>query len=283
MIPKGGKQLWTFYGPDNEWRNHYGFLHMMGYDDKPSEPFQPFLARYKDKIFPVNRVHSAWPGIEIEGQSALMQPRMSDIHKMWTKHRSDPTSYAALSRITDDNADGVLEINRPDEIDALIESVSELLRDIGYPMENKRVVWVYNDRIYRSGSDYRVIDVEPWESSPYANVHKYSHDIYPAKAALGANGCQDCHVSNSRFFFAGVTQYPFNVEGKPVLASQYEVLGKGKASVEFGIFRETTLRSLLLWGFPILFIVLLVHYVTFGPKAVSDRETQQKDTGFCLL
>jgi len=224
-IPKGGKQLWTFYGPDGEWRNHYGYLEMMGYDNKPTEPFRPVLARYKSKIYPVNRVHSAWPGIEIEGKSGLMQPRMSDVLKMWAKHQNDPTNYPSLSRIADDNADGAPEINRPEEIDALIDAVSQLLLDIRYPMEGKRVVWVYNDRVYRSGSEYTLVDKEAWEASPFANVHKYSHDVYPAKAALGAKGCADCHGKGAAFFFAGITVYPFDEAARPVLASQAEIIG----------------------------------------------------------
>jgi hypothetical protein len=58
--------------------------------------------------------------------------------------------------IVDDNGDGVPEVNRPLEIDALIHSVKQLLADIKYPMEKKRVVWVMDDRIYHSGTEYRV-------------------------------------------------------------------------------------------------------------------------------
>jgi len=220
-----GKKLWTFYGPDGKFRNHYGYLEMMGYDDKPTERFRPVLAAYKGKIYPVNRVHNTWPGIEIDGQTGLMQPRMGDIFKMWTSHRADPTKYPGLAKIVDDNGDGVPEVNRPEEIEALISSVTRMLSDIKYPMEGKRVVWVMNDRVYRSGSQYRVMDKHDWEASPYGNVHKYNHDIYPAAAALGANGCKDCHRKDSPFFFASVLKYPFDAEAKPVFMTQSEVLG----------------------------------------------------------
>jgi hypothetical protein len=92
LDPLAGKRLWTFYGPDGRARNHYGFLEVMGYDDKPTSPSGRSLFRYKGKIYPGNRVHSAWPGLEIEGQEALAQPRMGDIVKMWTAHRADPRS-----------------------------------------------------------------------------------------------------------------------------------------------------------------------------------------------
>lgn len=151
----GGKKLWTFYGPDWKFRNHYGYLTMMGYDDKPTERFRPALVRYKGKIYPANRVHSAWLAIEIEGQPGLMQPRASDVLKMWTAHREDSSKYPTLAQIADDNGDGVIEVNRPEEIDALIAAVSQMLADTNYPMAGKRVVWVMDDRVYASGTEFR--------------------------------------------------------------------------------------------------------------------------------
>ena len=88
-IPEKGKYLWVFYGPDMKYWNHYGELEMMGFDDKPTDPYRPVLARYKEKIYPVNQVHSAWPGIEIEGKVGLAQPLMSDVYKMWTSFKKD--------------------------------------------------------------------------------------------------------------------------------------------------------------------------------------------------
>ncbi len=224
-IPSKGKHLWTFYGPEGAYRNHYGYLEMMGYDDKPTEPFRPFLVRYKGKIYPVNRVHTAWPGIEIEGKPGLMQPKMSDIYRMWDAHRKDKSKYPELAKIADDDGDGVIEVNRPEEIDALIASVTEMLRESKYPMEGKRVVWACNDRVYRSGTEFYTIPKHEWEASPFGNVHKYAHDIYPAKAALGAKGCADCHSKDSHFFFAPVALYPFDIGGPNATVPQYRLLG----------------------------------------------------------
>ena len=166
-IPTKGKHLWTFYGPDGKYWNHYGDLEMMGYDDKPTDPYRPTLARYKGRIYPVNRVHSVWPAIETEGETALMQPKMSDVYKMWKSHQADPAQYPQLSMITDDNGDDVPEVNRPEEIDALLQSITEMLAQSGRAMGNSRVVWVMNDRVYTSGRDFHTLDMHPWEASPY--------------------------------------------------------------------------------------------------------------------
>ncbi len=248
-IPQGGKQLWTFYGVGGRYRNHYGFLGMMGYDDKPTETFRPVLARYKGKIYPVNRVHSSWPGIEVERQPGLMQPRMSDIRKMWVAHRENPAEHADLSKITDDNGDGVIEVNRPEEIDALIAAITRHLTAIGYPLDGKRVVWVSDDRVYRSGAEYRTVPTEPWEASAYGNVHKYNHDVLPARAALGAKGCTECHSPTAEMFFAPVVDRPFDEHAQAVTVPQFELLGLSRSAVTSSVLRETYLKPVmyLLW------------------------------------
>jgi hypothetical protein len=54
---------------------------------------------------------------------------------MWKAHLDDPKKYEALSEIADDTGDGVPEVNRLEEIDALLASVRQALADVGYPLE----------------------------------------------------------------------------------------------------------------------------------------------------
>jgi len=150
----------------------------------------------------------------------------------------------------DDNGDGVPEVNRPEEIDALIHSVTQMLADIKYPMENKRVVWVMDDRVYRSGSEYRVLGKHEWETAVYANVHKYSHDIFPAKAALGSGGCTDCHSQGSEFFFAPALVHLFDEQGKPVVEPQYRRLGLSGSTVALTVWTQAYVK-------PGLYILML--------------------------
>jgi formate dehydrogenase gamma subunit len=265
-IQPGGKQLWTFYGVDGAYRNHYGILTMMGYDNKPTEKFRPVLARYKNKIYPVNRVHSTWPGIETPGRPGLMQPRTSDIRKMWLAHRQDPQNYPELALMTDDNGDGILEVNRPEEIDALIAAVTACLKAEGYPLEGKRVVWVANNRVYASGKEFRELPMAEWEASPYGNVHKYNHDIQPARAALGATGCADCHAADAPFFKAAVLVHPFdNESARGVWVPNHEILGISATAVALGAFRENVLKPATPWILGTVVALLLLHLTIQGP------------------
>ena len=79
-------------------------------------------------------------------------------------------------------------------------------------------MWVNDDRMYFNGKDYKMLEKETWESSPYASVYKYSHDVFPAKAGLGTNGCTDCHSLSSDMFYAQAVKYPFGDNGNPVMS-----------------------------------------------------------------
>jgi hypothetical protein len=58
-ISPPGKHIWPFYDQEMKFWNHYGELDLFSAHDKPPDVTQPTLVRYKGKIYPANRVHSA--------------------------------------------------------------------------------------------------------------------------------------------------------------------------------------------------------------------------------
>jgi hypothetical protein len=208
-ISPPAKHIWTFYDQNMNYWNHYGELNMFTAKDMPTDLSKPVYADYKGKIYPVNPVHSSWPGIYTEGREGLDQPKMKDIFTMWTEHFADTTKYSALKIIVDDNGDRIPEVNKPEEIDAFIKSVNQRLIDLKYDLTGKKVVWVNNDRAYSDGSNFFTLEKNEFESSPYASVYKYSHNVFPSRSALGINGCTDCHSGQAGFFTASIVKYPF--------------------------------------------------------------------------
>lgn len=245
-IKPPAKYVWTFYDQNLNYWNHYGELEMFTNKDQPVNPFVPQYAKYKGQIFPVNPVHSAWPAIYTKGKKGLNQPRQKDIYDMWVKHKKNKTKYQSLSKISDDNNDSIPEVNRPEEIDAFIVAVSQYLKEMGYDLSQKQVVWVNNDRIYFNGKDYEMLDKEIYESTPYASVYKFNHDVFPANAALGAKGCTECHsFASDNMFYRQIVKYPFGEEdAKPVFEPQYKRLGKSAAMVFLSALREQYLKTI---------------------------------------
>ncbi len=241
-ITPPAKHIWTFYDAGLNYWNHYGELNMLTNADQPTDPYRPVLARYKGVIYPVNRVHSAWPGLLEDGKEGLNQPSMKDVFSMWKEHNGNPSRYPALSQIRDDSGDGMPEVNRPEEIDALIASVTARLQDTKFDLAGKKVVWVNNDRAYTSGTQWTALPKHEFEASPYASVYKYSHDVSPARTALGVNGCTDCHHRDAAFFFAPTVRTPFGPDGKPVTDPQHVLLQTGAALSALGGLREGGLK-----------------------------------------
>ena len=241
------KHIWTFYDQQMAFWNHYGELELFTVKDEPTDVTRPNLIDYKGKIFPANRVHSAWVGFEEQGKPGLNQLFMKDFFQMWTQHRADPKNkFPELAKITDDNGDGVDEVNRPEEIDALLSAVKTCLSATGFPMEGRRLVWVSDSRAYYSSKEFRDLPHEGFEATAYASVYKFSHDIAPARAALGSGGCTDCHRSKSPFFEGAVLAEPFaSSDARPRWEPNYRILGLSPSNVQLGAWREEWLKPAL--------------------------------------
>lgn len=246
-ITPPGKHIWTFYDHNRQAWNHYGELNTFGYADQPTDFFLPTLFVYKGLIYPGNRVHSMWVGYEEEGKPGLNMLFMRDYYAMWRQHNeSGGTNFTQLAAIRDDDGDGALEINRPEEIDAVLAATREYLAKTGFLMLGRRLVWVCDDRAYYSSTESRALPRESYEATPYASVHKYSHDVAPARAALGTGGCTDCHASPSPFFDRPVLRTVFATEDSlPRWMPNRELLGVSESAVRIGAFREQRLKPVL--------------------------------------
>jgi hypothetical protein len=171
------KKIWTFYDQDMQYWNHYGELDLFTVHDQPTNESRPTYVRYKGKIHPVNRVHSTWIGFEESGKPGLNQLFMRDFFAMWTQHRADPSSYPELAKLRDDNGDGMVEVNRPEEIDAVLNATAAYLKATAFPMNGRRLVYVASDRKYYSSGEWKELPHDPVEATPYASVYKYSHNV----------------------------------------------------------------------------------------------------------
>ena len=278
------KRLWSFYGPDMKPWNYYGEAHSYPEGLQPLFRFRPTLGWYKGKIYPLNRVYTRWVGIRTKGRKGINQPLMKDIFMMWKKHAADPDgNFPRLKEIRDDNRDGFPEVNRPEEIRALLASVALKLKQGGASLDGKQVVFVDGDRYTTDGVTWSSMEKAPYEYSPYGSVFKYSHDIGPAKNGLGAKGCADCHGAGSDFFFKKIMVRLFGDDGRPVMETNAAFLGFTRRAIGFMTFQNGTLKSLAAWAILIVFALLLLHYILFGPKRVPEDPSEPTVPRFSRL
>ena len=162
-----------------------------------------------------------------------------------------------MAKITDDNKDGVLEVNRPQEIDALLAATNAYLSATSFPMEGRRLVWVSDSRVYYSAGESRELAREEYEATAYASVYKFSHDVSPARAALGAGGCIECHSTGSPFFQGAVLDAAFTGnDARPRWIPNHLILGVSPFWVRLGAVREEWLKPLV-YGLGTVAILLL--------------------------
>jgi hypothetical protein len=267
------KRIWTFYDQQRKFWNHYGDLDLFTAADQPTDVTKPTLIKYKGKIYPGNRVHSAWVGYEGRGKPGFNQLFMKDFFGMWKAHKTDPNAYRQLVKITDDDKDGVIEVNRPEEIDALLSATRAYLKKTKFPMDGGRLVWVSDNRAYYSSSESKELPREQHEATPYASVYKFSHDVAPAKAALGSGGCVDCHRSIGGFFDRPVLDVPFSVENAAaVWKPNFAILGYSSGLVRLGVFREEKLKPImysLLAALVLLGVVLVIGRLVVAEGVLS--------------
>jgi len=83
----------------------------------------------------------------------------------------------------------------------------------------------------------------------------------PAKAALGINGCTDCHSFSSPVFNAEIVKYPFGEDGKPVTEPQYVRMGITGLSANVGAFREEIVKPIIYSEIGLLLIGVLLSFV----------------------
>jgi hypothetical protein len=129
-------------------------------------------------------------------------------------------------------------------------------------------VWVSDDRAWYSSKEGKPLPKLQHKATPYASVYKFSHDVAPARAALGSGGCTDCHASDSKFFDRAVLLTAFSPDdGKPRWTPNSTILGFSPMSVQLGALREETLKPVLY----ALLALLAGLVVILGLRGVAVR------------
>jgi hypothetical protein len=149
------------------------------------------------------------------------------------------TGGVALPGVTDDNADGRLEINRPEEILTYIQYLKggnaqeRVLATRPVLVKGKRV-WYEDPQTPGGVGSFDIegqgIVMEDWSSS----VSSVDHAVFPKDKAWGYSptdpsaGCRDCHrpaTHDSPVFDRKILVDPHGLDGKPVYETVRQMTG----------------------------------------------------------
>lgn len=186
--------------------------------------------------------HIAAP-VFVKGGDGKIGPYKMLWPAFWGRFKDETVTPLLPQRIREIAAD-ILELNvgsaetindwRPLRLEQ-IEDVLKLLEQ--QKEEQGEAVYVSGGKLYRLGDKDEVIAVEHEAARPYA--WPMAHDVRPAAQSLGVRRCEDCHATDSPFFFGEVAV------DCPVVSEQ----GLTKQMVEF-----QELRPFYTWAFAASFV-----------------------------
>ncbi len=208
-----------------------------------------------DVISPFNSVLLNWWG-NLESGGEVYPLFLREERAAWKLYSDE---------VTDDNGDGKKEVNRREEIVAGLSACAVSLQ------ENSRFtsinpVFVMGDRVYLLGDDGEL--VEGHYNTPPCVSYSISHNVAPARLALGANGCSDCHSNEANFFKGRRTVELFDVQGNPVTISNGRRFGCNPVTFAINTFHQQILSPVVSTAVIMVLFFLTLHYHSYGPKHV---------------
>jgi len=229
-----------------------------------------YQRRANSKIYPFNSVLTIWWG-----------NRDSDslVHPLFLREHAEGWELFK-DVVTDDNDDGEVEVNRDEEIIAGLKAFAQSL-EANERFEEIHPVLIKGELAYELDENGALIS-GPHDS--YARVDfSISHNVAPARLALGANGCGDCHAPGANFFQGRRPIDLYGSDGKPVTVSMGRAYGCSPISFAINSFHQQIVSPYV--GVVIMLIIfgIVMHYHSYGPKRITFDPYSQEIERFSLF
>lgn len=225
-------------------------------------------------IYPLNSVLSVyWGNRDADG---LIYPLfLREIEAGWELY-SD--------QVTDDNEDGLPEVNTPEEMIAGLQAFSQSL--VGNQrFERIQPVYLKAEMAYEltaeGGLDSSSLAGTPMEGATVTNF-AINHNTAPTRHALGADGCGECHASEAHFFKGQRTTDLFNAAGMISTRNNGRYFGCNPVSFAINSFHQEIISPYVGVSIMIIIFLIVVHYHSYGPKRITFDPYSQEIERFTL-
>jgi len=198
----------------------------------------------------------------------------------WTNKDADGTYYPLFMRelkkaweiaspqIKNQKAPGKPELHTPEDIKVMILAVSKALEG---NKRFKQVSPVYHKggEVHFLGPDGAVVTAKDQTWVGHVEGFNINHNVAPAKLALGANGCRDCHSDTGNVFAGRMVTDMFGKDGKPVYTTNAALLGISHTALAMNDAYQAVVVPYGSWAILIVAFLLTLHYTGQGPKGLD--------------
>ncbi|MBM3746481.1 MAG: formate dehydrogenase subunit gamma [Acidobacteria bacterium] len=169
--------------------------------------------------------------------------------------------------VSDDNKDGNPEVNRDDEIIAGLKAYASSLHG------NRRFRRIHPVHVSPGGAFHldergRLARL-PYDLTGLAKINfPISHNVAPARMALGTRECVECHATTAHFFNGPRYVNLSGPDGHPVSERMGIAIGAGSFAFTLSSLHLEILRPLISIGIILVVFLITLHYHSYGPKRI---------------
>lgn len=213
-----------------------------------------FLYGADGKLGPYKMV---WPSYWARRQAGQLRPLLpAEVAKSATLPTQDPDDVARDPYYTKPLADS--------DIQAALQSLAG-------DSSSGEPVFIAAGKLYHLDNG-KLASAEDPAAAPYSWA--LAHDVRPAREALGAKGCADCHSSQSPIFFATVTARGPVAPSAGVAKPIWKIRGDNETwarAFAFSFLFRTWLKCVII-ACAILVALVLLRYTLLGIGLITDRK-----------
>jgi len=216
--------------------------------------------REQKRIYPLNSVLVAWWG-NLDKDGILYPLFLREHEAAWRLY---------ADKVKDDDGDGKPEVNSAEEILAGLRAFAQSLAG-NRRFQRIHPVFVRGGKAWHLDEQGRLATLDYDLTGLWRVEFSINHNVAPARMALGATGCLDCHKAEADFFMGRRFLDLAGLDGKPVTVAKGAALGCSPLAFYFNSIHQQILSPLVSWSIVVVVFFIVLHYHRYGPKRVPFR------------